>query len=171
MRPSSIVSFSQNVQYRCRTSGISLMVLGHPDIMVYLSKASLSSAWVACQSSCNLSLLAGSWCEIWYTCNFGNLIVSFWSPNMDRQSASKFFGPGIYLTVKLYCKVLIKIHCSLGVAWLRLLDKITSSGFWSVSSMNGICIGSERIFQLPMLLQEIQFLLLHIPSVSQSRLC
>ena len=102
MRPSSIVSSSQNVQYGCRTCGISLMVLGHPDMIMCFSNASSTSAWVACWSSCNLSLLAGSWCEIWFTCNFGNLIVSFWSPNLDRQSASKFFGPGIYL----YCKII-----------------------------------------------------------------
>ena len=94
MRPSSIVSSSQSVQYECRTCSISLIVLGHPDIIVCFSNASSSSAWVACQSSCSLSLLAGSWCEIWYTCSFGNLIVSFWSPNLDRQSASNFFSPG-----------------------------------------------------------------------------
>ena len=135
MRPSSIVSSSWNVQHGCRTWGISLIVLGHPDIIVCFSNASSSSAWVACWSSCSLSLLAGSWCEIWYTCSFGSLIVSFWSPNLDRQSASKFFSPGIYLTVKLYGKVLIKMCYSLRVAWLRLLDKIASSGFWLVLSM------------------------------------
>ena len=123
------------IQYDCRTRGISLIVLGHPDMIVCFSNASSSSAWVASHSSCNLLLLAGSCCDIWYTCRFGNLIVSFWSPNLDRQSASRFLGPGIYLTVKLYGKVLIKMHYSLGVAWLRLLDRIASSSFWSVSSI------------------------------------
>ena len=135
MRPSSMVSSSQNVKYGCRTGSISLIVLGHPDMIVCFNNASSSSAWVASQSSCNLSLPAGSCCEIWYTCSFGNLIVSFWSPNLDRLSTSKFLGPGIYLTVKLYGNVLIKMCCSLGVAWLRLLDRIASSGFWSVLSI------------------------------------
>ena len=72
---------------------------------------------------------------MWYTCNFGNLIVSSWSPSLDRQSARRFFGPGMYLTVKLYGKVLIKMHCSHGAAWLRLLESIASSGFWSVLSI------------------------------------
>ena len=133
MRPSSMVSFPWNVQYGCRTGDISLIVLGHPDMIVCFNNA--RSAWVASPSSCSLLLLAGSCCDIWYTCNFDNLIVSFWSPNLDRQSASKYFGPGIYLIVKLCGEVLIKMHCSLGVAWLRLLDRITSSGFWSVSSI------------------------------------
>ena len=44
IRPSSVVSSSQNVQYGCRTCSISLMVLGHPDIMVCLRRASSSSA-------------------------------------------------------------------------------------------------------------------------------
>ena len=135
VRPSSMVSSSRNVQYGCRTCGISLILLGHPNIIVCFSSASSSSAWVACQISCKLLLLAGSWCEIWYTCSFGSLIVSSWSPNLDRQSASRFFGPGMYLTVKLYGKVLIKMHCSCRVAWLRLLESIASSGFWSVLSM------------------------------------
>ena len=104
-------------------------------MMVCFSKASSSSAWVASQSSCSLSLLAGSCCNIWCTCSLGNLILSFWYPNLDRQSANWFLGPGIYLTVKLYGKVLIRMHWSLGVAWLRLLDRIASSGFWSVSSI------------------------------------
>ena len=66
---------------------------------------------------------------------FGSLIVSFWSPNLDRQSARRFFGPGMYLTVKLYGRVLIKMHCSHRVASLRLLESIASSSFWSVLSM------------------------------------
>ena len=130
-----MVSSSQNVQYGCRTCGISLMLLGQPLIIMCFRSASSSSAWVACQISCKLSLLAESWCEIWYTWSFVSLMVSFWFPNLDKQSARRFFGPGMYLTVKLYGRVLIKMCCNHGVTWLRLLDSIASSGFWSVSRM------------------------------------
>ena len=101
MRPSSMVNSLQNVQYGCRTCGISLMLLGHPIIMVCFRSASLLSVWVAYWISCKLSHLAGSWWEIWYTRSFSSLMVSFWFPNLDKQSARRFFCPEMYLTVKL----------------------------------------------------------------------
>ena len=61
--------------------------------------------------------------------------MSFWSPYLDKQSTSWFFGPGILHAIKLYGRVMIRMCCSLGVAWLRLLDKIASRGFWLVSSI------------------------------------
>ena len=39
-----MVNSSQNVQYGWRIGGISLMLLGHPVMMVYFSKASSLSA-------------------------------------------------------------------------------------------------------------------------------
>ena len=134
-RPSLMVNSSWKVQYGWRTCGISLILAGHLVIIVCLRSASSSSVLVACLISCRLSLLAGSWWDIWYTWSFGNLIASSWLPNLDKQSASRFLVPGIYLMVKLYGRVLIKMCCNLGVAWLRLLDSIVSRGFWSVSNM------------------------------------
>ena len=90
---------------------------------------------VGCLMACKLSLLARSWWDTWYTWSFGSLITSCWLPNHDKQSASRFLVPGMYLMVKLYGRDLIKMHCILGVAWLRLLDSISSRGFWSVSNM------------------------------------
>ena len=57
---SSSVSSALKVQYGWILLGISLMVLGHPCIMVCLSKASSSSSWVAILISFKLSLLAFS---------------------------------------------------------------------------------------------------------------
>ena len=167
MSPSSMVNSSWNVQYGWRIGGIYLMLLSHPVMMVYFSKASSSSAWLASQSSCNLLLLTRSCCDIWCTYSLSNLIMSFWYPNLDKQSANWFLGPRIYLTVKLYGKVLIRMHWSLGVVWLRLLDRIASSSFWSVSSMKWCPYKNGGIFQLPRHQQGIQFQLLHILSVSQ----
>ena len=53
------VSSSQNVQYGCRICGISLILLGHPIIIVCFNSASSLSAWVACQISCKLSFWLG----------------------------------------------------------------------------------------------------------------
>ena len=95
--------------------------------------ASSSSACVANLNCCKLSHLAGNCLVIWLMCSLGSLMESFWSPKWDKQSASWFVVPGIYLTVNMYGNVLIRILCNLGVAWLRLLDKIASRGFWSIS--------------------------------------
>ena len=87
IRPSSIVSSSWNVQYFCISLGTSLIVLGHPCCMTCFKIARLSSACVASHILCRLSLLALSWLVIWWTCNLGNDIESFWTPSLDKQSA------------------------------------------------------------------------------------
>ena len=134
-RPSSMVRSSRKVQYGWRICGISLILAGQLVIIVCLRRASSLSVWVACLMACKLSLLAGSWWDMWYTWSFGSLMASCWLPNCDKQSVSRFLVPGMYLTVKLYGRVLIRRHCILGVTWLRLLDSIASRGFWSVSNM------------------------------------
>ena len=136
IRPSSIVSSSQNVQYFCISWGTSLIVLGHPCWIMCFKIARLSSACVASHILCRLSFLALSWLVIWFTCSLGNDIESFWTPNLDRQSATWFVSPGMYLILKLYGNVLMRILWSHGVAWFKLFDSIASKGFWSVSSVN-----------------------------------
>ena len=83
-----------------------------------------------------LLLLALSWLVIWLICSLGNEMESFWNPSLDRQSATWLVWPRMYLNLKWYGNVLIKILCSLGVAWFWLFESITSRGFWSVSSIN-----------------------------------
>ena len=60
----------------------------------------LSLSCVAICRLCKLLLLALSWLVIWLTWSYGNEIVSFWNPSLDRQSATWFVKPGIYLTLK-----------------------------------------------------------------------
>ena len=128
------VSSSLKVQYHCISLGTSLMVLGHPCIIVCLSSASSSSSWVAILIWFKLSLLALNWFVIWWICSLGSLMVSFCPSSRDKQSAKWLVLPGIYFTVKWYANGLMHILCNLGVAWLILLDNMASSGFWYVSS-------------------------------------
>ena len=65
IKPSSMVSSSLNVQYGWISFGSSLIVLGHPFCIVYLSIARVSSACEASHNCCKLSLLALSWLVIW----------------------------------------------------------------------------------------------------------
>ena len=74
---------------------------------------------------------------------------SFWSPKWEKQSASWFIIPGMYLTVNVSGNVLIRILCNLDVAWLRLLDKIASRGFWSVSRIMWLVYKNGGISPLP----------------------
>ena len=134
--PSSIVSSSWNVQYFCISWGTSFTVLGHLCWMMCFRIVRLSLACVACLISWRLSSQALSWLIIWFICNLGKDMESFWTPNLDRQSAIWLVGPGIYLILKLYGNVLIRILWSLGVAWFKLLESIASKGFWSVSRVN-----------------------------------
>ena len=98
--PSSTVSSSLKVQYDCILLDTSLMVLGHPCVMVCLSSASLSSSGVAILIWFKLSLLVLNWLVIWCICSFGSLMVSLCLPSWDKQSPSWLVIPGIYLTVK-----------------------------------------------------------------------
>ena len=132
--PSSMVCSSLNVQYGCISFGTSLMVHGHPCIMVCLSNASSSSSWVAVLIWFKPSLLAINWYVIWWICSLGSLMISFCPPSQDKQSSTCLVLPGIYFTVKWCANILMSIPCNLGVARLILLDNMTSSGFWSVSS-------------------------------------
>ena len=134
-RPSSMVSSSQKVQNGCISLGTSLILLGHPCCIVYFNITSVSSACVASLICCKLSLLVFNWLIIWYTLNLESLMESCRPPTHDKQSANWFFSPGGYLTVKLYGNVLINILCKCGVAWFKLLDRMVSSSFWSVSSI------------------------------------
>ena len=134
-RPSLMVNSSLKVQYGWRICGISFMLAGQPVIIVCLRRTSSSLDWVACLIACKLSHLAGRCWDKWYMWSFGSLMASCWLPNRDKQSANRFLIPSMYLTVKLYGRVLIRMRCILGVAWLRLLDSIASRGFWSVSNM------------------------------------
>ena len=133
--PSPTVSSSLKVKYGCILLGTSLIVLGHPWVRVCLSSANSSSSWVAILIWFKLSLLALNWLVIWCICSFGSLMVSFSLPSQDKQSASWLVIPGIYLTVTLYANVLISIYCNLGVAWFKLFINVSSSSFWSVSSI------------------------------------
>ena len=101
MRPSSMVSSFLKVQYGCSSGGTCLIFLGHPCMMVCFSMASSSLACVATLNCCKVSLLAGNCLVIWFTCSLGSLMASFWSPKWDKQSASWFVVPGIYLTVNV----------------------------------------------------------------------
>ena len=104
-------------------------LLGHPCVMVCLR-----ISWVAILISFKLSLLVFSWFVIWCICSLGSLIVSFCPPSLEKQSCKWYVSPGLYLTVKWYANLLRNIVCNLGVAWLRHLDNMASSRFWSVSS-------------------------------------
>ena len=72
------------------------------EVFVWLSLATLriilcfikAISSSACDDNCSwfkLSLLADSWLVIWYKGSLGNLIVSFWPPNLDKQLASWFW--------------------------------------------------------------------------------
>ena len=63
--PSSTVSSLLKVQYGCISLGTSLMVLGHPWVMVCLRFPSSSSSWVSILIWFKLSLLAQNWVVIW----------------------------------------------------------------------------------------------------------
>ena len=136
INPSSIVSSSCNVQYFWISWGTSLTVLGHPCWIMCFRIARLSSACVASLILCRLSFQALSWLVIWFTRSLGKDIESFWTPNLDRQSAIWLVSPGIYLILKLYGNVLMRILWSHGVAWFKLLESMASKGFWSVSRVN-----------------------------------
>ena len=97
---SSTVSSSLKVQYGCISLGTSLMVLGHPCVMVCLSSASSSSSWAVILIWFKLWHLVLNRLEICCICSFGSLMVSFCLPNQYKQSASWLVIPGIYLTVK-----------------------------------------------------------------------
>ena len=124
--PSSTVSSSLMVHYGCTLLGTSLVVLGHPCVIVCLSSTSSSSSYMAILISSKLSLLALSWFEIWCTCSLGSLIVSFCPPSWDKQSANWLVLPEMYFTVKWYANVLISIVCNHGVTWLQILDNMAS---------------------------------------------
>ena len=104
-------------------------------VIVCFNKMSSSSSWVAVRSWFNVSLLALSWLVIWYMYSFSNLMLSFWFPSLDRQSATWLIEPGIWCTVKWYGNVCMRILCNHGVAWFKLFESIASSGFWSISGM------------------------------------
>ena len=89
--------------------------------MVCFNRNSLSSSWVAVQSWFNVSLLFLSWLVIWYTYSFVNLMLSFWFPSLNMQSANWLDQ--------------MRILCNHSVAWLKLFESIASSSFWSISKM------------------------------------
>ena len=57
IKPSSIVNSSLKVQYGCNLLGTSLMLLGHPWVIVCFNSTSLSSSCIAILSWFKLSLL------------------------------------------------------------------------------------------------------------------
>ena len=119
--PSSMVSSSLKVQWGCISLGTSLMVLGHPCIMVHLSSASTSSCWVDILIWFMLSFLVLNRLVIWWICSLGSLMVSFCPPSWNKQSASWLVLPGIYFTVKWYAKVLMSILCNPGSCLINTL--------------------------------------------------
>ena len=147
--PSSVISSSQNIQYACISGGTSFMELGHPFVIVYFNRMSSSSSWVAVWSWFNVSILALSWLVIFYTCSFGNLMLSFWFPSLNKQSANWFVGPGIWHTVKWYGNVLMRILCNHGVACFKLFESLLLVVSDPSLRWSGYHIGNGGIFPWP----------------------
>ena len=59
--------------------------------------------------------------------------LSFWHPILHRQSTTWLVEPFIYQTLKSYRKVQIRSCHSHGFTSVKLLARIVSSGFGSVS--------------------------------------